>query len=113
MIKITTTIKRGWSSSTIISKVQGLSDQRLGWFANDVAQQARRNASRLPFVESTGELEQEIFATRQAAGRYKIETTSGHASYIEFGTRFIEGKMPFLWPAYRWVKRRFMKKKWV
>lgn len=112
-MKIKTTIKHGWSGTKIISNVQGLSDKQLGWFSNDVAERAKKNASRMPFVDSTGELEQGIQATRLGAGSYKVETTSGHASYIEFGTKFIEGKMPFLWPAYRAVKYRFMRKKWL
>ncbi len=114
MIKFTTTMKRGpGGTSMILARVQGVSDERLGEFAESVAQKARENAAALPFDERTGSLEHGIDSSRVGASSYKIETTSGHASYIEFGTRFIEGKMPFLWPAYRAVKRRFMRKKWV
>lgn len=113
MIKIQTTVKRGWTGTRIISEVQGLSETRLGWFANDVAERAKKNAAKLPFDERTGALEQGIQSTKIGPMSHKIETTSGHASYIEFGTKFIEGKMPFLWPAYRSVKRRFMRRKWT
>ncbi len=113
MIKISTKIKHGWTGTKIVSEVQGLTDQRLGWFANDVVERAKKNAAKLPFEESTGALEQGIVFERLGQHRYKIETTSGHASWIEFGTQFIKGKMPFLWPAYRAVKRRFMRKKWI
>jgi len=115
VIKIETEVKRSWlGTTTIMSKVQGMGEKRLGFFAHDVAERAQSNAAKLPFEERTGALEHGIQTTQLGPMSHKIETTSGHASYIEFGTKFIEGKMPFLWPAYRAVKRRFMRsKKWT
>lgn len=113
MIKIKTEVKQNWNETRVISQVQGLSDKQLGWFAKDIVSRAQKNAARKKFKERTGALEEGIEFTRLGHSSYQVATTSGHASYIEFGTQFIQKKMAFLWTAYRAVKRRFMKRKWT
>lgn len=101
-------------TAQVLAKVKGLTDKELFAFAHEVRIQARENAAALPFEESTGELAREIHVERLGESHYQIETKSGHASFIEFGTRFIDGKMPFLWPAYRAIKRKFLRARpWV
>jgi len=100
--------------AAISAQVAGLSDDKLGEFAREVKQQAQQNASAMPFDESTGELAREIYDVRMGEQHYRVETRSGHASFIEFGTQFIKGKMPIIWPAYRAVKKKFLKAgKWL
>lgn len=101
-------------TAQVLAKVSGMSEQHMGNFAKDVMVQARENVAGMSFSQSTGELGREINFSRIGKSHFRIETSSGHASYIEFGTQFIKGQMPFLWPAYRAVKRKFFRMgKWV
>lgn len=101
-------------TAQVLAKISGMSEERMANFAQDVTVQARENVASLSFVESTGALGREINFSRIGKSHFRIETSSGHASYIEFGTQFIKGQMPFLWPAYRAVKKKFFRMgKWV
>ena len=101
-------------TAEVAVRISGLMKERLGQFAKNVADKARRNAQVLDFENSSGELAGGIKYSQTGKAKFRIETTSGHASFIEFGTRFIEGKKPFLWPAYRFEKRRFFSApKWL
>lgn len=101
-------------SAQVLAKISGLTDEKLRVLAHDIVVQARENAAGLEFEESTGQLAREIHDTRIGDKHYQIETKSGHAAYIEFGTRYIEDKQPFLWPAYRSEKRKFFRGgKWI
>lgn len=115
MISIKADIKMGADRTAYVTaKIRGLADEHMRAFAHDVVVQARENASGIEFKDGTGQLARGIEESRLGERHYRIETTSGHASYIEFGTRFIEGKIPFLWPAYRLIKKRFFRSgKWV
>lgn len=115
MISIKAEIKMGTDRTAYVTaKIRGLTDERLAEMSRDIVAQARTNAGGLSFQSSTGALASGIQESRIGDRQYRIETTSGHASYIEFGTRFIEGKMPFLWPAYRLIKKRFFSgRTWV
>jgi hypothetical protein len=101
-------------SAEIIARVAGLAAKKVEEFAEGVVAQARQNAEEIPFEESHGDLAREIHFSRIRSNSYRIETKSGHASYIELGTRFIDGRAPFLWPAYRMKKREFLTQgKWL
>lgn len=98
----------------MLAKISGLSDEHMRGFAHDVVVQARENIAGMEWEESTGNLSREIGDKQIGRSHYRIETTSGYASFLEFGTEFIKGKRPFLWPAYRAVKRKFLRMaKWV
>lgn len=104
-----------YNPSATLTRISGVADHKLEQFARDVVTEARQNISNMPWDESTGELSREIHDLRLSKSHYRVETRSGHASFIEWGTRYIEGKRPFLWPAYRAVKRRFLSSvsKWI
>lgn len=115
MIKIRAEVRMGQNrSAEVLAKITGLSDEHMKGFAHDVVVQARENIAQINWEESTGNLAREIDDQRLGHSHYRIETTSGYASFLEFGTQFIQGKNPFLWPAYRAVKKRFFRMaKWV
>lgn len=96
-------------TAAVLLKVSNLSDEYMLGLAHDITVQARANAAALPFQESTGNLARSIEDQRIGKQHYRIQTTSGYASFIEFGTQFIKGQMPFLWPAYRAMKRKFLR----
>ncbi len=106
---------RRYSKSRTLAQISGVTDDKLEEFARDVVTRARENISNMPWDETTGELSREIYSVRLGQSHHRVETRSGHASFIEWGTRYIEGKRPFLWPAYRSVKKRFLSafSKWV
>lgn len=91
----------------VVARVSGLTEKQMAKFAIDIRDKARENASSLDFADGTGTLASGIELVAMGPKQYRIQTTSGHASYIELGTQYIKGKMPFLWPAYRWAKKKF------
>lgn len=109
MVSIRTTVHVNADTASMLAKISGMTDKRMGEFADDIVATAKQNASGLEFKESEGDLAEKIRSERIDVREYRIETYSGHASYIEFGTRFIDGKKPFLWPAYRSEKKKFFK----
>lgn len=104
-VSVRATVTKNADVAAIAAKVSGLSDKRMAAFAEKIVARAKTNAAALTFEDSSGDLEEKIKHVRLDVRKYQIETYSGHASYIEFGTRFIEGKQPFLWPAYRTEKK--------
>lgn len=101
-------------TAEVIARVSGLAAKKMEELARGIVGQARQNAEGLEFEESRGDLAREIHFSRVNRKQFQIETKSGHASYIEFGTQFIDGKQPFLWPAYRLKKRQFLTQgKWL
>jgi len=91
----------------VVARVSGLTEKQMAKFAMDVRDKAKENAAGLTFEDGTGTLASGIEMVAIGPKQYRIQTTSGHASYIELGTQYIQGRMPFLWPAYRWAKKKF------
>lgn len=114
MVGVRSEVRINDKGANVITRISGLADDKMKKFASDIVVKAKQNAAAIPFAESTGELQEKIRFERLDVRRYQIETYSGHASYIEFGTQYIDGKNPFLWPAYRAEKKAlFTGGKWV
>ena len=94
-----------------VARCIGISGEKIQEMGKDIADTAQKNVAVLSmsFLETTGALESEINYEQTGKMSCKISATSGHSSFIEWGTQFIEKGMPYLWPAYRTVKKAFFK----
>jgi len=113
-ISVQAKVSKNADVAAIVAKVSGLSDEKMAEFAEKIVAKAKANAEALNFEDSSGDLASKIEGVRLDVRKYQIRTFSGHASYIEFGTQYIDDKQPFLWPAYRHEKKALFKGgKWV
>jgi hypothetical protein len=101
-------------TAAVLVKIAGLTDSKMGGLAERIATQAKSNVASIAFENSKGEIERSISFQKIKRKNYQIQSDSDHSSYIEFGTQFIKGKNPFMWPAYRTEKKAFFSGgKWV
>lgn len=92
-----------------IAHCTNLSGDKIQGMGQDIVSQAKSNAASMSFLQSQGALQSEIHYTKTGSMSCEVSATSGHSTYIEWGTQFIDRKMPFLWPAYRAVKKAIFK----
>lgn len=98
----------------VVAHMAGVSGSKIQEMGKDIVSDARKTVQSMSFKETTGALESGISYTKTGELSCEVKTESGHATYIEWGTRFIDRKAPFLWPAYRKAKKAlFSGKKWI
>jgi HK97 gp10 family phage protein len=97
-----------------VAHVTGLTGDQIQQMGQDIAAEAERNVGAMSFIESTGELKSNIDYQKTGALSCQVSAAADHSSYIEWGTKYIDQKMPFIWPAYRKVKKALLSgKPWV
>lgn len=97
-----------------VAHCANISGDKIQEMGQDIVSKAQSNVASMSFLQSEGALQSEINYTKTGAMSCEVSATSGHSSYIEWGTQFIEKKMPFFWPAYRSVKKALFKgRAWV
>lgn len=97
-----------------VAHCANLSGEKIQEMGQDIVSQAQKNVASMNFIQSEGTLQAEIWYEKTGMMSCKVSATSGHSSFIEWGTRFIDKNMPYLWPAYRTVKKAlFSGKKWI
>ena len=92
-----------------VAHCANLSGERLQQMGQDIVGEGKKNVASMSFVQSEGTLQAEIHYTKTGAMSCEVSATSGHSSFIEWGTQFIDKQMPYLWPAYRTVKKALFK----
>lgn len=101
-------------ATKVVAHMAGVSGDKIQEMGKDIVSDTKKTVRSMEFKTSTGALESGITYTKTGLMSCEVKTVSGHASYIEWGTRFIDRKAPFLWPAYRKVKKAlFTGKKWI
>lgn len=101
-------------ASKVVAHMAGVSGEKIQDMGKDIVSDAKKTVQSMTFKNSTGALESGITYTKTGELNCEVKTESGHATYIEWGTRFIDRKAPFLWPAYRKAKKAlFNSKKWI
>lgn len=114
MIKPNVRVSIAKNGKDWVAHCKNLSGDKIQQMGQDIEAKAKSNVASMSFLQSTGELESEIHYTKTGAMSCEVSATSGHSSYIEWGTQFIDKQMPFLWPAYRAVKKAlFTGRPWV
>jgi len=97
-----------------VTHCTGLSGEKIQQMGKDIAAEAQRNVGAMNFAQSEGELKSNIGYQKTGELSCEVSAAAEHSSYIEWGTKYIDRKMPFLWPAYRKVKKAILSgKPWV
>lgn len=101
-------VKSTVSVPRVVSHVGGISAGKIQEMGKDVVKEAKAQMASLHFKESTGAAVREIHYTKTGAMKCEVAASSGHTSFIEWGSQYIQEKRATIWPAYRAVKKLFM-----
>lgn len=100
--------------SKVVAHCAGISGGKIQEMGQDIVAEAQKNMRALEFKESTGAAAREIHYTKTGAMSCEVAASSGHTTFIEWGSQFIEEKRAIIWPAYRAIKKALFKgKKWL